>query len=173
MITAKDPWVYMRKLQEVYVIKDPKVPDACLGANYIGDQSGKWSISARKYIKEAIRQIEERLGITIREEKTPIRTNDHPEEDDSPVLNNEMHTEYQSLMGMLQWLVSLHRVDICFAVSSLSRFCSCPREGHMSRAFRIWGYLKKYPNRSLGISYEKFFDVGESIDYEAIDFLEQ
>jgi hypothetical protein len=27
LITAKDPWLYVKKLQEIYVIKDPKIPD--------------------------------------------------------------------------------------------------------------------------------------------------
>jgi hypothetical protein len=31
--------------------------------------------------------------------------------------------------------------DLCYAVSSLSRFSASPREGHLSRALRIWGYL--------------------------------
>lgn len=51
-------------------------------------------------------------GYTLQEEKTPIKNNDHPEEDQSPILDNEMHTEYQSLLGMLQWIISLCRIDI-------------------------------------------------------------
>jgi hypothetical protein len=124
----------MRKLQEIYLIKDPKTPDVYLGGTYVGNPRDKWCITAREYIKEAIKQIEGRLNIKLREEKTPIKTNYHPEEDDSPVLDNDMHREYQSIMGMLQWVVSLCRIDICFAVSSLSRFCACPRQGHMTRA---------------------------------------
>ncbi len=143
LITAKDPWFYMKQLQEIYLIKEPKTPDFYLGATYTGSSKKEWSITARDYIKEAIKQIESKLGITVREEKTPLKAGDHPEEDTSPILSNELHTEYQSIMGMLQWVVSLCRIDICFAVSSLSRFCACPREGHLSRALRVWGYLKK------------------------------
>jgi hypothetical protein len=149
LITAKDPWVYMKKLQEIYVIKDPKPPDSYLGATYNVCPNETWSITASDYIKEAIRQIEKRLEITLREEKTPMKTEDHPEEDSSEILDNDMHREYQSLLGMLQWTVSLCRVDICYAVSSLSRFCACPRKGHLLRALRIWGYFKKYPNRCI------------------------
>ncbi len=76
-------------------------------------------------------------------------------------------------MGMLQWAVSLCRIDICFAVSSLSRFCACPREGHLSRALRVWGYLKKYPSRSLRIDPKRFTIPGEALDKELIDFTEQ
>lgn len=156
LIAAKDPWIYMKRLQEIYVIKDPKVPDVYLGATYVGNPEDNWSITAKEYIRESIRQIETRLGITLREEKTLVRTDDHPEQDESPPLDNEMHREYQSLMGMLQWAVFLCRIDICFAVSSLSRFCACPREGHFKRALRIWGYLKKYQDRSLCIDHTAF-----------------
>lgn len=63
LITAKDPWAYME--QEIYAIKDPKVPDSYLGANYIGDPQENRSITAKKYIREAISQIEKHLGIML------------------------------------------------------------------------------------------------------------
>jgi hypothetical protein len=113
------------------------------------------------------------MTITLREEKTPIKTDNHPEEDTSPLLGNEMHHEYQSIMGMLQWVVSLCWIDICYAILSLSRFCSCPREGHMTRALGIWGYLKKYPHRCLNINPDKYPIKGENIDYNLVDFMEQ
>jgi hypothetical protein len=75
-----------------------------------------------------------------------MKAGDHPEEDLSPLLDNELHREYQSLIGMLQWAVSLCRIDICYVTSSMSRFCAAPRQGHLSRVLRIWGYLKKYIN---------------------------
>jgi hypothetical protein len=173
LITAKDPWVHMKRLQKVYMIKDPKVPDVYLGATYIGNPNGNWSITAKEYIKEAVRQIKKRLEITLREEKTPIKTDDHPEEDQSPILEDDMHREYQSLIGMLQWAVSLCHIDICFAVCSLSRFCACPREGHFKRALWIWGYLKKYPGRSLKRDHNTFQLQSELLDTDLIDFTEQ
>jgi hypothetical protein len=112
-------------------------------------------------------------GSLYEKKKTPIKTDDHPEEDTSPILGNDMHTEYQSIMGMLQWVVSLCRVDICFAVTSLSRFCACPREGHLTRALRVWGYLKNYPSRSLRIDHNKFHLAGEQLDKSLVDFLDQ
>lgn len=51
--------------QEIYAIKDPKVPDSYLGANYIGDPQENRSITAKKYIREAISQIEKHLGIML------------------------------------------------------------------------------------------------------------
>jgi hypothetical protein len=152
MITAKDPWHFMTQLQRIYKIKDPAHPEVYLGALYTGSPSTNWTISSQRYIKEAIIQLERSYGMKIQEERTPCKTNDHPEEDQSPMLDNEKHRQYQSMIGMAQWLVTLGRLDICYAVSSLSRYCSAPREGHLARVYRLWGYIKKYPNKSISIN---------------------
>ena len=51
------------------------------------------------------------------------------------------------LMGILIWVVGLERSDVTHAASSLSRFSACPREGHLAKALRVFGFLKKLPNR--------------------------
>jgi hypothetical protein len=133
LIVAKDAWHYIKELQKVYNIKDPKHPELYLGALCMGNPSSKWSITAKNHIKEAIEQIERRTDIKIREEKLPMKPGDHPEEDESPLLDNEQHRLYQSMIGMLQWTVSIGRLDIWYAISSMSRFCVSPREGHIHR----------------------------------------
>ena len=50
-------------------------------------------------------------------------------------------------MGALIWVVGIQRFDVAHATSSLSIFSACPREGHLARALRIFGFLKKCPNR--------------------------
>ena len=115
-----------------------------------GQPSQDWTISCKNYIKEAITRIECQYG-TLREEKSPSIMGDHPEQDDSTILDNEQHKEYQSLIGIAQWLVTLGRLDIFYAISSLSHFSCCPHEGHIRRLFRVWGYLKKFPNKSISI----------------------
>ena len=83
------------------------------------------------YTKEVIRRIEELRG-TIRWEKTPLPVDNYkPELDQSPILGEQEHCIFQILSGMKQWLNTIGRSAICFAVSSLSRFGSCPREGHL------------------------------------------
>lgn len=151
LITARDPWPFMKQLQEVYKIKDPGPPTTYLGALYTGDPSGTWTINCKDYIKAALIQVQSMIGGDIRDSVTPCATGDHPEEDTSEILSNQRHREYQSMAGMAQWLTTLGRFDICYAVSSLSRFCSCPREGHYQRMIRLWGYLKKYPDKSIAI----------------------
>jgi hypothetical protein len=50
---------------------------------------------------------------------------------------------------MLNWIVGIGRFDVAHSVTSMSRFAACPREGHLARAYRIFGYLKKKPNRRI------------------------
>jgi len=58
LITAKDAWSYMRHLQSIYTIKELAHPDIYLGALYTSQPSQDWTISCKKYIKEAIPGIE-------------------------------------------------------------------------------------------------------------------
>ena len=52
---------------------------------------------------------------------------------------------------MGQWLVTIGRFDTCFAMSSLSRFGTCPREKHLELLLHVFGYIKKYKNKCVGI----------------------
>jgi hypothetical protein len=47
--------------------------------------------------------------------------------------------KYQALIGMAQWASCvIGRLDIGFAVSSLSRFSAAPRQGHLELAYYLW-----------------------------------
>ena len=72
---------------------------------------------------------------------TPLEKNDHPEIDQSELLGEEDTTKYQSMIGALQWVISLGRFDIATAVMTMSRFRAAPREGHLKRLKHIYGYL--------------------------------
>jgi hypothetical protein len=74
---------------------------------------------------------------------SPLEENDHLEMDDSPFLGQDETQQFQSLIGAMQWAVSIGRLDIATAVMSLSSFCAMPRRGHLERAKRIYGYLRK------------------------------
>ena len=47
------------------------------------------------------------------------------------------------MIGKLQWLVTLGRFDIHAQVITMSRFRSAPREGHLERLQRVYGYVLK------------------------------
>ena len=65
------------------------------------------------------------------------------------------------MIGMVNWVVCLGRLDISLATSSLSSLTACPREGHRDRVLRIFGYLKKCRNRRIDIDSQNPILVGE------------
>ena len=48
------------------------------------------------------------------------------------------------MIGCANWLITLGRFDIAYAVNALSRHNMAPRQGHLKAAIRIFGYLKKF-----------------------------
>jgi hypothetical protein len=75
---------------------------------------------------------------------SPLEKGDHPEMDDSDFLNEDDKQIYQSLIGSLQWALSLARFDIATAVMTLSSFRVAPRVGHLERAKRVYCYLARF-----------------------------
>ena len=53
---------------------------------------------------------------------SPLEKGDHPELDDSELLDAEGIQQYQSLIGSLQWAISLGRFDIATSAMSTSSF---------------------------------------------------
>ena len=51
--------------------------------------------------------------------KTPLEKGDHPEIDESELMDEEGTTKYQLLIGQCQWLVTLGRVDVCWSAVGL------------------------------------------------------
>ena len=75
--------------------------------------------------------------------RTPQERNDHPELDDTELLTGESIQHYLTMIGQLQWLVTLGWFDIHAQVTTMSRFRSAPRKGHLERIQRIYGYVLK------------------------------
>ena len=48
--------------------------------------------------------------------QSPLEKGDHPELGDTPLLDDEGMGKYQSLIGTLQWTITLGRFDIATAV---------------------------------------------------------
>ena len=60
--------------------------------------------------------------------RPPLEAGDHPELDQSDLCNEEEIKQYQTLIGQLQWLISLGRFDIAVHTMSLSRFRAQPKK---------------------------------------------
>ena len=78
----------------------------------------------------------------------------HPEIDDSPLMDPEGASKFRSVIGSLNWIITLGRFDVSYATNVLSRFSMAPREGHLTNAKRVLGYLKSSAKGKL------IFDTG-------------
>ena len=115
-----------------------------------------WSFSSSQYVQSAIKNVEEYVGrpknshlkIPSKAE-TPLTTSYRPELDVSPELMLRDSAYYQSLIGILRWIVELGRIDICLEVSMMSLHLAMPRKGHLDQVLHIFAYLRKYHNTEL------------------------
>ena len=60
--------------------------------------------------------------------------------DTSEILEGDMAAKYLTMVGQLQWLVTLGRFDLHAYVATMSRFRATPTQGHMDRLKRIYPY---------------------------------
>ena len=147
IVVAIDPMQYIDKIKNEYPIRNIEMnPEYYLGNNIEVRTNNTIKISSAKYINEVIRKYESEHG-TLKKENVPAKPDDHPETDTTPFLDKTGITKFQSVIGTCQWICTSGRFDINFAVTNLSRFCASPREGHLKRAEKILGYLKKYTKR--------------------------
>ena len=112
-----------------------------LGADYFEDPDGTFVSQPKKYI-DKLADTYKRL---FNEDppkgyKTPLDKNDHPELDTSEILEGDMAAKYLTMVGQLQWLVTLGRFDIHAQVATMSRFRAAHRQGPMDRLKRIYSY---------------------------------
>jgi hypothetical protein len=116
------------------------------------DSDGTLCISPLKYIDKLVKNYEKLFGELPKKNCTsPLEKGDHPELDTSELLEPKDIVTYQSMIGALQWAVSIGRFDITTAVMTLSGFRVAPRQGHLDRAKRIYGYLSKMRHAALRI----------------------
>ena len=54
-----------------------------------------------------------------------------------------MAAKYLTMVGRLQWLVTLGRFDIHSQVATMSRFRAATRQGYMDRLKRIYSYATR------------------------------
>jgi Reverse transcriptase (RNA-dependent DNA polymerase) len=125
-----------------------------LGCDFFQDADGTLCIGPRKYIDKLCGKYEEMFGEKPKHYQSPLEKNDHPELDESDLLPSSDITIYQSMIGALQWAVSLGRFDIHTAVMTMSQFRIAPRIGHLKRLQRIYGYLRQYRSGAIRVRME-------------------
>jgi hypothetical protein len=80
---------------------------------------------------------------------TPLKTDYRPELDITAELLPQDASHFQSLIGVLCWIVELGCVDICCELSMLSSHLPLPREGHLNALYNMFAYLKSHHNAEM------------------------
>ena len=157
LIAARDPKEIVQKLEKVHRFKLKGVGPLTyhLGCDYFRDTDGTLCCGPKKYIAKIIDQYEKMFGTKPREYTSPLEKGDHPEVDISDELDEEGIKKYQTMIGCLQWAISIGRFDIQTATMTMSRFRTAPRQGHLDRLKRMYGYLKKFSSAAIRIRTEE------------------
>jgi len=112
-----------------------------------------WGISSSQYVQAAVKNVEKYLEILGKKlpakAETPMQTSYRPELDVTEELGAQEGSYYQSLIGILRWMVELGRIDICLEVSMMSSHLALPRQGHLEQLLHVFAYLKKHHNAEL------------------------
>jgi len=145
-IASRNPEAITDELEHVhkFKLKGSGELNYLLGCDYYRDANNTLCMEPRKYIEKMDDTYFQLFGEKPKQCQTPLEKNDHPELDESPLLDDKGIKIYQSLVGACQWVIQLGRFDISVHVMSMSSFRAAPREGHLKRMKRIYGYIMKY-----------------------------
>ena len=128
-VMSKEPALFFKQLKEIgkYKLKGEDVIKYHIGGDFYRDTDGILCYSAKTYI-ERMESTFKRLfpGEDIKKYSSPLAPNDHPELDTTEECNEADIVKYQSLIGAMQWAVSLCRYDIHCAVMTMGRFRAAP-----------------------------------------------
>ena len=151
-LAMKNPASFVEMLQSKYGFhfKGTGPLEFHLGADFYRDSDDILCMAPKKYVERLINNYVQVFGEKPRMNiYSPLEKGDHPELDDSELLDPQGVEQYQSIIGSLQWAISLGRLDIATAVMTLSGFRAAPRRGHLKRAQRVCGYLAKMKHATL------------------------
>ena len=147
LLTASEkPQKIVQDLKDKFMlkIKGDEPLEYHLGCDYKLDKDGTLVAQPTKYINKILDSYKKMLpNENFINAKSPLEKNDHPELDNSEFCNEEQITKCMSMIGQLQWAITLCRYDILAQVMSMSRFRLAPKIGHLERMKRLFGYLVK------------------------------
>jgi hypothetical protein len=103
-----------------FKLKGVGIPKYHLCGDFFRDSDGTLPWGAHSYVSNMMTNYETMFGSKPKEFATPMIEKDHPEIDTSDLLYALGIKQYESLIGALQWLVTLGRFDIHFSVASMS-----------------------------------------------------
>ena len=156
IVFSKQPMDVIIELKKTYTMKDVGRPQYYLGGDVVqlGDEWEKEGISealsAETYISNALPKLAKICGLdSFKKSNIPFGEEYHPELDESELLPPQQISIYQSLIGSANWIITLGRFDIAYAINTLSRYSMAPREGHLQAMKKVFGYLRSFPKGKI------------------------
>jgi hypothetical protein len=73
--------------------------------------------------------------------QSPLESNDHPEIDSPKILGEDDIQKYQSLIGAMQWAISIGHFDIAVHVMTMSSFRASPRHAWTPGMSKVHGRI--------------------------------
>jgi hypothetical protein len=151
--------VIKNDIGKYFILKESSIgpSDIYLGGNVrklnLANGSTAWSFSSSQYVQAAVNNVEAHLKKIMQKipnkANAPLKTDYWPEVDLSAELEPIDAACYQSIIGILQWIVELGRVDICCEVSLTSSCLALPRIGHLQQLYYIFAFRKKRHNTEM------------------------
>ncbi len=151
------------KLVNYFTLKPSSVgnPSMYLGAKLKLTQMSNgvyaWGMSPAKYIKEAVSNCKKHLKLNYdgrcvlpTQAANPFVMGYEPELDETPALDPDRASYFHFIIGVMQWMCEIGRINIATEVLLLSLHLAYPREGHLDAALHVIGYLRlKYNSRLI------------------------
>ncbi|CAJ1938910.1 unnamed protein product [Cylindrotheca closterium] len=136
---------------------------------YLGIKMTKTSEGRELTQPALIQRILETVNIDLdrgarREVRTPANKVLHKDEGG---LTRQLHWDYRSVIGMLNWLARSTRPELIFAVSQVGRFMAFPKRSHEDAVMRICCYLRDTRDKGMFMKPKsgKGFEVYADADF--------
>ena len=159
VVSEKDEHVIRTEIGKYFELKEASIglPDIYLGGKVskveLANGVTAYTFSPSQYAKPAVTNVESYLkskGCSLPARvSTPMKSGYRPEIDISDELDDAEATYYQSLIGVLRWMVELGRIDITCEVSMMSSHMALLQVGHLEQLFHLFAYLKRSHNTEI------------------------
>ena len=116
-----------------------------------------WGKPPARYVKELVANNEKYLEeLAEARWQFPKKKSENPfvryysqEMDETFSLEQDLASWYQSLIGMIRWMVEMVRVDIINEVSMMISQMVVPREGHLEAVLHVFSFILQKYNSSM------------------------
>jgi hypothetical protein len=133
-ISSKDPKAITDILMNKYnfKLKGTGEIEYHLGMSFCRNDRNELCISPQWYIEKMVDNNKQLFGESpSHHSQSPLESNDHPEINSSEFLGEDDVQKYQSLIGAMQWAISIGCFDIAVHVMTMSSFRASPCHGHL------------------------------------------